>query len=1209
MTSKLPPPQESHQPTVPTGERDGAPSTVPNEGVPDGEADQGPHEHTTPTPRRRRSLSMRGGAAAMRQHWLALCILVVVLVVLVLPALAVLTPLGQRYVANAIEAPLLARLQEAVPAPFELHVERLETRIRPSSIEVEFIGARLEGPGVAVAIDEADVRVRYIDVFRQNPVPRTVRIGSVALSLNEPIDPALQSTDDGGKVLDPPSFFSIFGDLQAEPSAPTTAAVNADGPPVHTSARLNEFLAGLDLMDRQLTSLTVDETWQSMRSISVERIDVLPQPDAPLPLLRETNVLTLEVTRESEREVVARLTTLARATPLSLFIRHAESGAPEGPAMLAAVVGTSSLDGQAFSHILLRGLKVGDLTDAFSSDGPLQFESELASELVVTRTADESAIDQVALLFESGAGYLIASGSEATILEFAAVPMIYTRETGRFDIVSAQMQFQDTGGFFNGYIGPQMNNGVPGLGIVLGSPNYALAVPASEPLGRRLIPMEAQIALNAHVPDHQRRLDISLFSMAVDNAMIGVSGILEVTDRGPVVSLAGLSSPMRSPQLAAMWPLPISPGARNWFLENVAEGRVGAGSLAFSAMLYDIETLDGRAYLDDDMLALNVPYENLVLRTPGELPPVFGLDGAIDVTGRTVRMVGDGGVGRVQSGQTMQVGPVEFYIPDHAQADPDAVLTLTLEGDAGGFIELAGLDPINLGDALPFGPDNVTGRAVMTTRIDAVLGNSLDREALRATMDAQVTEFASTIPIEGRELNNGTFAISANEDGLVVTGSAQLDGVPTEISFSDGDQGGLRVALRLDAAGRERLGLDFGPYLTGTVDVDAGVEQPDGTRTLEVDLTDATLTIAELGYSKPRGSAASASFDVREDGNQRFIRNLRISANGLDVRGSMDFLDGDLRVAEFEQISLDDVGSVSLDLTRNRSGTSARLRGDRFVLRPDILRSNPESVGALSLDVQVDQLVTEGGSQLSDVRLIYAQNETRITNFDLRARHRDGTDLVGTLAQEGAGNDLVISSGNAGTFLRFLGLYQRAEGGRATLVLEPESVGGRVAGQLLLSDFVIVNEPAMSRIFSSETQTPDNSSEIVLPGNFETSERVQIEATRISFDRTPERLELTRVEGWGPSLGGNIRGVIDYEQDRVNLRGTFVPFFTLNNVFSRIPILGNLLGNRDTEGLIGITFELVGTVDQPQLRVNPMSILAPGAIRNIFEFQERQGGG
>jgi hypothetical protein len=111
--------------------------------------------------------------------------------------------------------------------------------------------------------------------------------------------------------------------------------------------------------------------------------------------------------------------------------------------------------------------------------------------------------------------------------------------------------------------------------------------------------------------------------------------------------------------------------------------------------------------------------------------------------------------------------------------------------------------------------------------------------------------------------------------------------------------------------------------------------------------------------------------------------------------------------------------------------------------------------------------LTQQGSRLSDVRLTFAQNAERITEFDLRARHSDGTDLAGTLAPSGGSNNLVISSGNAGTFLRFLGLYERAQGGRATLVLDPQSVGGRVAGQLLLSDYQIVDEPAMERIFTT----------------------------------------------------------------------------------------------------------------------------------------------
>jgi hypothetical protein len=38
------------------------------------------------------------------------------------------------------------------------------------------------------------------------------------------------------------------------------------------------------------------------------------------------------------------------------------------------------------------------------------------------------------------------------------------------------------------------------------------------------------------------------------------------------------------------------------------------------------------------------------------------------------------------------------------------------------------------------------------------------------------------------------------------------------------------------------------------------------------------------------------------------------------------------------------------------------------------------------------------------------------------------------------------------------------------------------------------------------------------------------------------------------------------------------------------------------EGVFGVTYEVVGTPDKPTLRVNPISAMAPGVLRKIFEF-------
>ena len=50
------------------------------------------------------------------------------------------------------------------------------------------------------------------------------------------------------------------------------------------------------------------------------------------------------------------------------------------------------------------------------------------------------------------------------------------------------------------------------------------------------------------------------------------------------------------------------------------------------------------------------------------------------------------------------------------------------------------------------------------------------------------------------------------------------------------------------------------------------------------------------------------------------------------------------------------------------------------------------------------------------------------------------------------------------------------------------------------------------------------------------------------------------------------------------------------------PILGIFLGGGNNEGLIGVTYEVVGTPDKPSMRVNPISAMAPGLFRKIFEF-------
>ena len=107
---------------------------------------------------------------------------------------------------------------------------------------------------------------------------------------------------------------------------------------------------------------------------------------------------------------------------------------------------------------------------------------------------------------------------------------------------------------------------------------------------------------------------------------------------------------------------------------------------------------------------------------------------------------------------------------------------------------------------------------------------------------------------------------------------------------------------------------------------------------------------------------------------------------------------------------------------------------------------------------------------------------------------------------------------------------------------------------------------------------------------------------RAEFTRQTGQLRIKDGVVRGPAVGATIEGDINYPANQVRMSGTFVPMYGLNNMFGQIPIVGLVLGGGSNEGLIGITYEVVGTPGAPVLRVNPISAMAPGVFRKIFEF-------
>jgi hypothetical protein len=196
--------------------------------------------------------------------------------------------------------------------------------------------------------------------------------------------------------------------------------------------------------------------------------------------------------------------------------------------------------------------------------------------------------------------------------------------------------------------------------------------------------------------------------------------------------------------------------------------------------------------------------------------------------------------------------------------------------------------------------------------------------------------------------------------------------------------------------------------------------------------------------------------------------------------------------------------------------------------------------------------------------------------------------LTGELRGRPGGRQVVqLESSDAGALFRFSDVYSRMTGGQLTTVMDAPSPSNPVQlGTVNVRNFAVHDESQLER--AAGNQAPRNAN-------------MAFSSMKVDFTRGPGRIALHDGVVRGPVLGGTIDGVINYADDEVHLRGTLIPLYGANNLLGQLPIVGLFLGG-EKEGLVGVTYEVVGKPAGPVLRVNPLSALAPGLLRKVFEF-------
>ena len=106
----------------------------------------------------------------------------------------------------------------------------------------------------------------------------------------------------------------------------------------------------------------------------------------------------------------------------------------------------------------------------------------------------------------------------------------------------------------------------------------------------------------------------------------------------------------------------------------------------------------------------------------------------------------------------------------------------------------------------------------------------------------------------------------------------------------------------------------------------------------------------------------------------------------------------------------------------------------------------------------------------------------------------------------------------------------------------------------------------------------------------------------MNFVKNNEQLTLDELYAIGPSISILLEGYVESKTGLVSLRGTMVPAKNLNNLLSKIPVVGKILIPKEIgEGLFGVSFKMKGLPGKIKMTVNPIKTLTPRFIQKALE--------
>jgi hypothetical protein len=687
------------------------------------------------------------------------------------------------------------------------------------------------------------------------------------------------------------------------------------------------------------------------------------------------------------------------------------------------------------------------------------------------------------------------------------------------------------------------------------------------------------------------------------------SGTLDFQQgQSPAIAIKGSVTPIGVRDLLRYWPLLWGHGARGWVDANMPRGTVNA---------LTVETHIAAGDLDAPVLPENALTLKLAL-SGAEVMYMKGLTHLTDLQG-TAKLTGNAFTADIASARigSLAVSGGHFVIPDLGVPGQIGTITAHIQGGLPDVLALIDMPPLRYPTRFGISAAGTKGSAAVDLETKLPMRHNLSAADVRIAVKANVAGLFLALGPH-TDLTDGAVTMQIDNDKLHASGSTGIGGSDSRLGldweedFKTANPVTTKITIKgtLDQQARSALGIHLDDYLKGPVGVAGTLTGRRGAlqqANTTLDLTQATVMLDLIGVNKPAGLPATAHVLTTFGAKSAIsVEAVRVTGQSINIAATLKF-DGNGHMVQLEAptVRIGTEDDFSLDLTRDASGLNLILRGHSL----DGTRLAGHGNGGsdekfdepFHIDAKLDRLALRDGVVLAPFALDVSGVADRPSAMTLSASLSKTGTVTGSIAPSDAGRRLSLSTNDTATLLKGVFGFESLRGGRLDLTAtlpgkasdDPKDKTGDFQGKAVLKDFRVVDQPFLARLFSAGS--------LLGLVNLMQGQGIAVDELDVPFSSKNGVLSIHDTRATGPAIGITAEGYIDRPKNDIALKGSLVPLFGINNVLGYIPLIGDVLTSKQGEGIIGMTYSVSGNADMPQVSVNPLSALAPGILRRVFE--------